>query len=336
MPRIGLGDMSQHFQTLRQTTQIKERLARLGQELSTGHVSDLAAHLRGAAPVLADSDRRLAIASRQADAARQFGQQLDSIEVGLSAIETTRAALAADLIPIGPDSQVSTMTAAAATARAAFADTVATLNLRHGAESMFSGTATDGAALAPADDILAAIEAAVAGATDIADLKSRLDTFFDTPGGGFMTAAYLGDTGALATRDIGDGTPLDRPARADDAGLRTVLKAAALGAMANSTGIAFSDRDRGQMLRDAGTDLQSAAEPLTALRARTGQAAERADRAAARHAGEVAALSILHNEMTAADPYATATALQETETQLQTQFTLIARLSNLSLVGFLR
>ncbi len=80
----------------------------------------------------------------------------------------------------------------------------------------------------------------------------------------------------------------------------------------------------------------SASGSLTALRADVGLEEERAAEAVTRNSALAASLTIMRNELALVDPYATAVALQDTETQLETQFALTARLSNLSLVNYLR
>jgi flagellar hook-associated protein 3 FlgL len=82
--------------------------------------------------------------------------------------------------------------------------------------------------------------------------------------------------------------------------------------------------------------LLSAGSALTDLRATTGLSEERAAEAATRHGARAAALTITRNELALVDPYATAIALRETETRLETHFLLTSRLSGLSLVNFLK
>ena len=56
---------------------------------------------------------------------------------------------------------------------------------------------------------------------------------------------------------------------------------------------------------------------------------------AIRNAAEASALQIARNGLVAADPYDTATAIQAVQTQIETLYTLTARLSRLSLTDYL-
>ena len=62
----------------------------------------------------------------------------------------------------------------------------------------------------------------------------------------------------------------------------------------------------------------------------------RVEDAAARLSARGTALEIARNDMSAADPYETATKLQNVQLQLETHYTLTARLSRLSLTEYLR
>ena len=55
-----------------------------------------------------------------------------------------------------------------------------------------------------------------------------------------------------------------------------------------------------------------------------------------RNGAETTSLQIARNGITAVDPYETASRLEATRQQLETLYTLTARISRLSLVDFLR
>lgn len=74
---------------------------------------------------------------------------------------------------------------------------------------------------------------------------------------------------------------------------------------------------------------------LIEVQSRVGATEARIEIAASRSAGARAAYETARLDTLAVDPYATATRLQETQTQLETLYTLTARLSGLNLVNFL-
>jgi len=89
-------------------------------------------------------------------------------------------------------------------------------------------------------------------------------------------------------------------------------------------------------LRHAGEALIAGAGNLVQLRASVGSAEARVEEASARLSARETALEIARNDMSAADPYETASNLQEVQLQLETHYTLTARLSRLSLTEYLR
>ena len=60
------------------------------------------------------------------------------------------------------------------------------------------------------------------------------------------------------------------------------------------------------------------------------------DAAQARNANESFALQIARNDLVSADPYETASKLQETEAQLEMIYTITARMTRLSLLDYMR
>jgi flagellar hook-associated protein 3 FlgL len=270
------------------------------------------------------------------EATRDIGQSLATMQVVLDGLEGVRGRLAQQAMKITPASAQSQITSASDAAVAAFGDIVNGLNSRFGGNSLFSGTATDQPALADPDVMLASIRAALTGAVTATDVTTALDTWFDDPAGGFATTGYLGDTGAPLERSIDTGSGVTITARADGTALRALLKSVAQAAMAADPTLALPTSTASLLLEQASTALLSAADPLTDLRADLGLAEERVDVARAKHAAGRAAFGIIRNDLTQVDPYEASTALKEVQAQLETHYTLTARLSTLSLVGYLR
>jgi flagellar hook-associated protein 3 FlgL len=97
----------------------------------------------------------------------------------------------------------------------------------------------------------------------------------------------------------------------------------------DAPGRALLARTAGSLLLGANTDLSS-------LRARVGTVEAQIADSADRNAAESTALKIARTGIIAADPYETATALEGVRTQIETLYTLTARLARLSLADFLR
>ena len=335
MSATSIGDMAQHFMTLRQTTQIKSRMNQLAQELSTGRVANLAAHLDGITSQVAALDRDLSALGSFAQVSARVAQTLEMQQLALEQVDRHRQALTEQLLPITTNSSVQTRQDAARAGAAAFAVTVNLLNETQSGRSLFAGRATDTPALAGADAMLTDLAAAIGPLTDPADILVAIDTWFDDPAGGFATMGYTGDTGADRTAKVSANDSLRLSARADDPALRAVLKGHAIAAMVDRIGVGWTERTQENLLVEAGNRLLSAGEPLVGLRAGIGAEQGRLAELETERNARSTAFSIARVGLTEADPFETASRLQDVQTQLELHYTMTARLNRLSLVNYL-
>ncbi|MBL4813788.1 MAG: hypothetical protein JKX69_15850 [Rhodobacteraceae bacterium] len=181
-------------------------------------------------------------------------------------------------------------------------------------------------------DLRAAITAS--GAVTVNDIIAEVDAWF-APGGDFDTAGYLGDLGDLVTRRIGEDTEITFEARADDPVLREVMAATALIALAADNAGTLPAGSGAQIVSEASERLLSTGSGMATLQGRVGQEEARVEEAKARLNAEVGAMSIMYNDMISADPFDTATALQEVQNQLEMHYALTSRLSELTLTRYL-
>ncbi len=223
----------------------------------------------------------------------------------------------------------------AATARRAFTDAVGVLNTRVAGQALFAGVATDRAALAPADDILAELDALAAGAATAADAITAIEAYFAT-GGDFFTNGYVGSTTDLSAVEIGDGARLDYAVRADDAELVAVLRAQALAAVVDGGAFAGDAAAQLELLGASGQRMLEAREGMLALRGRVGVSQNTIERARAERVSERDAFELARSAIVATDPLAAASTYQTLQVQLESIFTVTSRLASLRFTNFLR
>lgn len=331
-----LSDMARSFNQSRANTDIRTRLATLTNELSTGKVSDLTARLGGDTTVIRDIDRQLTLGRTQSRAVTEAAQWTDAIQTRLGRIDEERAVLSESLLRLTPDPLPEERALASAAGMAAFDAIVTTLNGRLAGQALFAGRATDATALASADDMMTNLRTAAAGATSAADVIAAVDTWFDTAGGGFETSGYGGDATGQISRRVAEDLTITPGIRADDPTLRATMKAAALAALAEDPVLSLTGTDRTAILKDASARALDLGTPLTGMRATLGQQEGLIERQQANLAARIAALSITRNEADGADPFDTASGLQEVQIQLETHYAVTARLSQLTLTNYLR
>lgn len=335
MPIVSIGDMSQHFMSLKNSGAIKSDLARLGQELSTGKVADIATHLGGDTRKFSGISHSLNVLGAYQNVAKETAITLDQMQIALSRVDLGRAETADTLLLVSGQSQSHQIEHAAGIAKLAFGDIVNALNGQFAGRSLFGGAEVNQPPLVDAKIMLSDILATIGGATTTDAVIQAVDTWFDDPAAGFATVAYQGDVGAVPSRLIGESQKIEMDVRADDPAMRELLKASALGAIISDLATNLTVRDQGDLLQIAGIDLLAASAPTAQLGARIGSLQAAVVTGQARLESERSMLSIAQNNMENADPFETATRLEAVQTQLETHFTVTARLSQLSLVEYI-
>ncbi|NDV02523.1 flagellin [Pseudoroseicyclus tamaricis] len=332
-----LGDSAQNYFLKTTNFELKEKLNRLTEELSSGRHADLPAQLGATQNRLVEVNSRLTMVDTELSAATDLANVLSTTQFALSRADDVRDLLVGPLMAISPEPGQAELSAAAQNGELTFGDMVSALGTRYGGQALFAGTDTEGTALAPAEDILADLRASLAASApaDGAALAAQVQAWFE-PGGGFDTSGYLGDTGALATRRLGPGGPsVTMSARADDPAIREALAGAALAAVAMDGVPPMTEPEVADVMHKAGEVLISAGNAMAHLQGRLGLSEQRIEEARVRLGAEQTSLSILRNDMVNADPYSTAAALQEVQVQLEMHYTITARMSEMTLTRYI-
>ena len=163
-------------------------------------------------------------------------------------------------------------------------------------------------------------------ATDEADFQARLDTYFNTPTGGWQQNIYQGDPSVSDP----DGVAGLDPA------IAKLVRGLSVMALAGSDMAPALIRQSDATLQVAADDVAEGQIDMTNLRSRLGVSQEAIEKSQATLDAEEVILNQVFNEIATRDQYEAATELQELESNLEASYLLTARLSNLSLLNFLR
>lgn len=331
-----IGDMRQHFLTARHNTALKSELNTLVQELTSGEVADIASHLGGGQTNLASVDRQLQMLGRFSQSNVETGHLLTVMQTALAGIDGHRETASSALLMIDASSRQSEVSAASTIASASFEATVQTLNMRSGGRAMFGGNDLDRNPLVNGGEMLDALRLQITGLTTAADIDAAIDSWFDAPGGGFETDGYQGDSNGYLNRATGANQTLEIGVRADDQVIRDTLKSLAKGALSGDTTLSFDPSVQRELQMEAGVDLFTGASSMAGVQARLGYVEGQVEEAAVRTSAQESSYGIARNNLVSADPFETAIRLQSIQLQLETHYTLTARLSRLSLTEYLR
>lgn len=337
MPLMSIGDLAQSYQMRRNNLQLKEQMVRLAQEMTTGVTADLAGAVSGDFMALAGIDRSLRTLDAYRSATSEASLFATTMQAALSAVQDIPGQIGPTLLSAATSSNPAQVGATTADARQKFLGAVATLNVQVGDRFLFAGKTTDVRPLADGKDMLAALVTATASALTAADVALAVDTWFDAApgGGGFLDVAYFGSASPLAPFRLGEDETAELAVTATDPALRDLLKGLAMASLVAEGVLSASNAERSLLVRTAGERVLGADGTMAVLRARVGTVEGHVDQIAVRNSAETTALRIARNAIVAADPYETASALEAVTAQMETLYTLTARLSRLRFSDYL-
>jgi flagellar hook-associated protein 3 FlgL len=333
MTKISLGDASLTNLLARQSAALRMAVQQASNEVATGQHTDIAQSLRGdVSPLLAvdASLKRLeSFKITSGDAAFLTSAQQAAL-TGLSSLAkgiTTTLLGSRDFpTPVQVD-------AVAADARGRLSSAIGLLNSHASGRAIFSGVATGTAPLGSADDLLAALETAAAGATTAGQVAAAVSNWFASPAG--FEAFYQGGV-SLTPVPIAPGEEAELATTALDPAIRDTLSAFAMAALLDRGMLSGNASERAALAQRAGQDLLTSEDSRISLAARIGTVEGQIEAARSRNGAEETALGILRSETGSVDPYEAATRLEAARSQLESLYLVTARVSKLSLMEFLR
>ncbi|SPJ23124.1 flagellin [Palleronia abyssalis] len=331
MPTLTIGDLAQNFLMRHSNARLSRNLSTLGDELTFGIKKDVAAAMSGDTGQVASIDRALVRLDAQMLATNEAGIRADATGIALKTFTSRLQSI--DLSVLSQSATGPQLPALAAGAKQAFLGALSDLNGTAAGRPLFGGTAGAGPVLRNAEEIYANLVASVSAETTSQDASNAIDAYF-ADGGPFQTGDYLGEVTDDAPVRLGGGAVVEMNTRADDPKVRAGLAAMARVAMLGEN-IAMSLEEKAALGRNAVPHLLAATGGAIELHSQTGASQATIDSSKVRLGVERDALRTGRLDLLSADPYETATRLQQTEQQIETLHTLTARLSRLSLVNFI-
>lgn len=317
-------------------SQIKSNLNIASQELVTGEKANLVQAAGGDLSQLFQIESVLESLSTDIDVLRVAAGKTSLMQLSLGRVGESLVGYGPSLLSMVSSGDIQSMKVVGGAAREKLEITISALNVKYGHHSLFSGSAVDRPALAPAEDLVADISAIVAGSANAAAAITSIDSYFFDPAGGFETNIYRGDTLDSGTVFLSDGSRTEYSIRADSLEIRQSLRAFVMAVVASDPGTFTGSTDQVALLKTAAESAINAGSGLLRTREKLGFAEESIEDAGAHSLVLKTAFEIERNGIRSVDPFEAATRLQELQVQLQTIYTLTARMSGLSLTNYLR
>ncbi|MBK0329254.1 flagellar biosynthesis protein FlgL [Rhodobacteraceae bacterium F11138] len=335
MNMTSIGDLAQSLMLRNRSQEIKQSIATLTEELSTGQVSDVSSRVGGDYSYLSDMDRNLALLGGFSISAAEASFFAEASQNSLERLSDLASSLNGTLLSLTPATLEPVRENISLQVSAGIETAISALNATIGGRSLFGGTATDRAPLASADVMMNELQSLVSGLGSAAAVQAAVETWFDDPAG-FDAIMYNGSDQTLAPMQVGPGQQVEMTLKADDDTFRDLLQNMALAALAGDPALAFDAGIQAELIREAGGALLSSQDALTGLRADVGSAQARIEEAETRNASARTGLEYARGALLEADPFETATRLEEAQFQLESLYTVTVRSSQLSLLNFLR
>ena len=335
MSNVSLGDMALNFLLQRQNTQIKTNLQQLSTEMTTGVTADLGKTLSGNFSPLAGLEQSISTLGAYSTATSQASLSAATMQTALTQINDQATSLATSLVGAGNAGQAVQVSALGTQAQSALASAISALNTRAGGQSVFAGAATDKPAVASVDTIMAGVSAAIAGQTSATGIANAISDWFNSPTG-FQSVGYLGSTTPTSPVPISNGESASLPTTAASPAIVNTLKGLAMAAVLANGALAGNANEQVSLMNIAGQSLMNSGTDRVNLAASVGVVQAQIDTAATKNSAESSSLQVARSGLISADPYATATALQAAQNQLDTLYSVTARISSLSLTNYLK
>jgi flagellar hook-associated protein 3 FlgL len=331
-----IGDMANSFLMRGHNTRIKSELMRLSDTLASGKHSDMSTQLRGEFTDLAAIERSIRTLKAHRTTARETSTLLETAQISLGTIQDLASNAAPALISASNSYHAALLQSSSSDAEQKFNSIVSALNVQIADRAVFSGVATDRAALPDGTVLLNAVRAELVGATTRSDIEGRLATWFTDPSGGFATTQYRGSNEPLAPIPVSDTEKVNFKVTALAPEIRQMLQSFAMAALVTELPALADPAEGAAMMKSAGELMLSAQTGMSVLRAEIGALEEYTDTAKVRNGAALSGFEIARGSMYQADPYQAATELELAQTQLEAVYTLTARLSRLSLSDYLK
>lgn len=305
---------------------LRARATVVAEESVTGQYADLTKHLGGRIGDAMVGKKALTDIEEQRSLLGIRQGRLDLVQKSLSGIQDRVDGLATQMLSALGTGDYHGQSVVARDAKAALTDVFSALNGRHGDRFLFSGDETATQPFSGTVQLLTDLRAIAASAVDTADFETQLDDYFQSATGGWQTTIYRGTSVSTDPDSV----------TATDPALVELISGLAVMALSGSEDNIALFRQNPEIVQSGAERVNSGITALVNLRADVGIIQERVAKSLESLDTEETILNGIYNNMAGRDQYDAASELKQLEASLESAYVLTSRLSNLSLLNFLR
>lgn len=334
MVAIGIGDLAQHYSLQTYTFALKTGLRDRLKELGTEEVADVSDHLSGRFGNFAGIERSLEMNQSHA---MVLSSTQGFLEAQYRAFEKATAdvsQLGLDLLDAATSADPKQRAPVLSAGSIAFEGTISALNSQAGGRALFAGAAVHSAAFLPASEFLTALTSALSDFTTASDIMEEAEQWF-APGGAYDSIAYLGSDRPSGGFKVSPGETIVSDLTGNVTEVRDLLKAQAVAASLATGHLSLSQDEEALLMKYLGEDLINLNARLISRTAALGAQIARVVTYMVSNDAERFALSGARRDLIGISTEDTVVKLSAYETQLEIMYNVTARLSRLSLAGYL-
>lgn len=315
----------------RVTSKIRSDLNTAALEAVTGRRDDLTSAAKGQtgqvhrAQTVVDLAR--AAQTRLALATGRYTQAATALE----SVRTLTENMGSEALQVATSGDATGIATSAQSAEGAIKSAFQLLNTRFDGRALFAGDQADVGAVGDPQSMIDAAKAIAGSGGSIEDRLAQIDDYF-SDGGTFDTSVYIGGRGEAAPVTLSNGLRLDPITTANSGAMRDLMK----GMVIVAASIELPPQEIVAWVRQGASLIRTAQDSLVIEEAALGTSLNRLSEADQQTEREVLTAQAKMDRVIGRDPFEAASEIQDLETRLQAAYTLTSRISNLSLVNFLR
>jgi flagellar hook-associated protein 3 FlgL len=330
-----VSDLASSLLLKRTTLAARNSLNERSIELTTGIKQDLFAAAGGDSRRIYAMDNQRSLISAYLNESKLADARSTVVQSHLATIQESGSAFAPELLSALERNDMSSANIIAKAAPQAFENTLSALNATYAGQSLFSGAAYSSEAVSSRTSIMSDIQALVSGLVVAQDVVDAVEDYFFDPAGGYTTSGYQGSTQDAAEVQISESLFVQTSVRADDDRIKQTLFGLALIEL-GSDGTFSNDGINTLLFTRGGNELLNAPHRIIDIREQVGIAQETIEVTRARHEAQLTTLDIKRIDLIGADQFESAADVEALQFQLQSIYTITARMASLTLTNFLR
>jgi flagellar hook-associated protein 3 FlgL len=205
---------------------------------------------------------------------------------------------------------------------------------QQGNRNLLSGAATNQSTFAGADVLLDDIRNIMQTAGNADQIEAAIETYFESPTGGFQTRIYQGSDIDAPPVNIGNGQTLDMSVRGDNKAIRDSLRGMAV--IATAKDAPLGDSQFRQVFLAGASQAANGETGLIDTEGKLGIISETLAKTQQRNQAEQISLTTAFQSLVGRDQFEAASELKQLEVALESSYIITSRLSDLSLSNYLR